>query len=336
MKSQQICLKNRPEGQVILENFQSHIVDIPQPEEGDMLVETLYLSIDPYMRGRMNETKSYIPPFQIGDPLQGGVIVRVKHSNNGKYPVGATLAGMGLWSDFFITDGEGFSQIDGNIAPLSYYLGLMGMPGITAYVGLTTIANLQAGENVFVSAACGAVGQVVGQIAKNNGCRIVGSAGSDEKCAYLIEELGFDDAINYKTCPNLPKSISQSMPSGIDVHFENVGGPILEAVIANLNFKARIALCGYISAYNVPYSDLPAGPRNMALMIGRSVRMEGFIVSNYPKEAPKWIKQASKWLKQDKLKYRETISQGLDLAPQAFIDMLQGKNFGKQIVKLTD
>jgi len=335
MSNNQITLKSRPEGWVTGDNFDQVSAAMPEAGDGQMLLKILYLSVDPYMRGRMNDRKSYVPPFQIGEPLQGGVIAKVVESNGGAHPVGTYLSGMGLWANYMVTDGEGFTPVDPNLAPLSYYLGVLGMPGMTAYVGLKGVGNLKEGENVFVSAASGAVGQVVGQIAKNMGCHVAGSAGSDDKVAYL-KEIGFDAAFNYKTIDNPFKAVSEANPKGIDVCFENVGGPVMEAAIACLNFKARIPLCGMIANYNSTIDDMPPGPRNLPILIGQNAKMEGFIVSMYPELCREWVGIGAGWIKEGKLKYRETIAEGIDNAPQAFIDMLKGKNFGKQVVKVAD
>jgi len=335
MTNKQILLKSRPEGWVSADNFEVASAPIPEPAKGEMLLQAIYMSVDPYMRGRMNDVKSYVPPFQIGEPCQAGIVGKVVASNGGKYGVGTYLTGMGLWANYMVSNGEGFQPVEAGLAPLSYYLGVLGMPGMTAYVGLKGVANLQEGEQLFVSAASGAVGQVVGQIGKNMGCHVAGSAGSDDKVAYLTDELGFDAAFNYKT-DNVYKAVAATNPKGIDVYFENVGGPVLEAVISNLNFNARVALCGMISNYNATLEDMPPGPRNMAILVGRSVKMQGFIVFNYPDLCAEWVKLAAGWLKSGKLKYRESVAEGIENAPQAFVDMLQGKNFGKQVVRLAD
>ncbi|WP_262691706.1 NADP-dependent oxidoreductase [Kordiimonas aestuarii] len=335
MSNKQILLNSRPDGWVSPDNFKLADAAMPEPAKGEMLLETAYMSVDPYMRGRMNDVKSYVPPFQIDEPLQAGVVAKVIESNEGKFPVGSYVVGMGLWANYMTTNGDGFQPVDPNLAPLSYYLGILGMPGMTAYVGLKGVAELQEGEQLFVSAASGAVGQVVGQIGKNMGCHVAGSAGTDDKVAYLKDELGFDAAFNYKT-EDVYKAVRAANPKGIDVYFENVGGPVLEAVINSLNFNARVALCGMISMYNAKLSELPPGPRNMAVLVGRSVRMQGFIVSNYPDLCKEWIGVGAGWLKEGKLKYRESVAEGIENAPQAFIDVLKGNNFGKQVVKLSD
>ncbi len=335
MTNKQILLKSRPNGWPIADNFELTETAIPEPGPGQIVIETNYMSVDPYMRGRMNDVKSYVPPFQIGQPLQGGIVGKVVASNGGPFDVGTYVSGMGDWANYTVTDGAGYNPVSPDLAPLSYYLGILGMPGMTAYVGLKGVAEMQDGENLFVSAASGAVGQVVGQIGKNMGCHVAGSAGSDDKVAYLTDELGFDAAFNYKT-EDVYKAVHATNPRGIDVYFENVGGSVLEAVINNLNFNARVALCGMISMYNAKMDDLPGGPRNMAVLVGRSVRMQGFIVSNYPELCREWVGIGAGWLKEGKLKYRESIAEGVENAPQAFIDMLGGKNFGKQVVKLSD
>lgn len=335
MPNKQILLKSRPSGWPTADNFELCETNIPDAGSGQIVVEACYMSVDPYMRGRMNDVKSYVPPFQIGQPLQGGIVGKVVASNGGPFEVGTYVSGMGDWANFTVTDGTGYTAVDPDLAPLSYYLGVLGMPGMTAYVGLKGVAEMKEGENLFVSAASGAVGQVVGQIGKNMGCHVAGSAGSDDKIAYLTDELGFDAAFNYKT-DDVYKAVRATNPKGIDVYFENVGGPVLEAVINNLNFNSRIALCGMISMYNSTLDALPPGPRNMAVLVGRSVRMQGFIVSNYPDLCREWVGIGAGWLKEGKLKYRESVAEGVENAPQAFIDMLGGKNFGKQVVKLSD
>jgi len=335
MENKQILLASRPDGVVVPENFKLATAAMPEPGQGEMLLQTIYMSVDPYMRGRMNDVKSYVPPFQIGEPLQAGIVGKVVKSNGGPFPEGTYLTGMGLWANYMVTNGEGFQPVDPDLAPLSYYLGILGMPGMTAYVGLKGVAELKDGDQLFVSAASGAVGQVVGQIGKNMGCHVAGSAGSDDKVAYLKEELGFDEAFNYKTS-DIHKATRAANPKGIDVYFENVGGPQLEAVINNLNFNARVALCGMIAFYDQKLEDMPPGPRNLAILVGRSVKMQGFIVFNYPELCKEWIQVGAGWLKEGKLKYRESVAEGIENAPQAFMDVLKGRNFGKQVVRLAD
>ena len=335
MQNRQILLSSRPEGWVTNDNFAVEETGVPAIGEGQVLVRAVYLSVDPYLRGRMNDTKSYIPPFQLGSPVDSGIVGQVIESRFDGLSEGDYVLGRLPWALISAASGAELVKLNADIAPLSYNLGILGMPGQTAWVGLKAVANLQEGENVFVSGASGAVGQVVGQIAKNMGCHVAGSAGGAEKVAYL-RDLGFDAAIDYKATPNLFGAVADACPNGIDVHFENVGGAILEAVINKLNFKARIALCGYITAYNSKIEELPPGPRNLPILIGTGARMEGFIVTQYPAECMEWVKTGAKWLKEGKLQYKETVVEGLENAPDAFIGMLKGENMGKMIVKIAD
>lgn len=331
-----VLLASRPHGWVTADNFAFDETPVAEPGDGELLVRNLYLSVDPYMRGRMNDVKSYVPPFQVGEPLEGGVIGQVISSRNESFPEGTFVSGMLRWEDYSLTDGEGLQAIDPSLAPLSYHLGVLGMPGMTAYVGLVAIGELQEDESVFVTAASGAVGSVVGQIAKNLGCTVAGSAGSDAKVSFLTEELGFDAAFNYKTVDSEFKAVRGVCPRGIDVHFENVGGPVFEAAILNMRPKGRIALCGMIADYNATVEEMPPGPRGLFVMISRSIKMQGFIVFHYPELCQRWVRRAAGWLADGKLKYRETITDGLENSPAAFLGLLKGENFGKQIVRLTD
>lgn len=333
--NQRILLNSRPQGWVVPENFTYDELAIPEPGPGQILVRNVVMSVDPYMRGRMNDTKSYIPPFVVGEPLQAGVIGEVVASNNPQFADGDYVSGMLNWETYSLTDGEGLMKVDSKLAPLSYFLGVLGMPGATAYIGLTEVANLKDREAVMISAASGAVGSVAVQIAKNMDCFVAGSAGSDAKCAW-IKELGADVAINYKTEASLPKKIRQVFPKGVDVYFENVGGAMLEAVIFNLAYQARIALCGLIADYNLKPEDMAPGPRGMMNLIGTSSRMQGFIVSNYPGQMRDWMQLGAKWLDEGRLIARESVAEGIQNAPAAFIGMLKGENFGKQIVRLAD
>ena len=332
--NQQIVLNSRPDGWVSPDNFKLTEAEIPEICEGEILVRNLYMSVDPYMRGRMNDVKSYVPPFQIGKVLEAGVVGEVVKSLNPKFKEGDVVVGMLGWENYSKSDGKEMLTVARGAVPLSYYLGVLGMPGITAYAGLVGVANVQAGERVFVSAASGAVGSVVGQIAKIMGCEVVGCAGSDEKVDFLVNELGFDRAFNYKTCGSIPKTIAELCPKGIDVNFENVGGEIMEAALWNMRNFGRIALCGMISDYNK--ADMTPGPRGMALIIARRLKIQGFIAFDNPTLNMEFIQKASGWLKEGKLKYRETVMEGLENAPAAFIGMLKGENFGKQIVKIAD
>ena len=331
-----VLLASRPHGWVTLENFTFDETPVGEPGDGEILVKNLYLSVDPYMRGRMNDAKSYIAPFEVGAPLEGGVVGQVAASRNPQFTEGDIVTGMLRWEDYSLSDGVGLQVVDPTLAPLSYHLGILGAPGMTAWVGLMGIAELKEGESVFVSAASGAVGSVVGQIAKNMGCPVAGSAGSDAKVAYLTDELGFDAAFNYKTVDSEMGAVRQACPRGIDVLFENVGGPVFEAAIFNMRPYGRIALCGMIADYNATFDELPPGPRGLFVLISRSIRMQGFIVFHYPDLCSEWVVEAAGWLDEGKLKYRETVTDGLENAPQAFLGLLKGENFGKQIVRLAD
>ncbi|WP_417623239.1 NADP-dependent oxidoreductase [Paremcibacter congregatus] len=332
--NQQIVLKSRPEGWVTPDNFELVEGRIPEIGAGEFLVRNLYLSVDPYMRSRMNDAKSYVPPFQIGAVLEAGVVGEVVASQNDKFREGDVVVGMFGWENYSKSTGQDVMVVERGAVPLSYYLGVLGMPGMTAYAGLVGVANLQPGETVFVSAASGAVGSVVGQLAKIMGCTVVGCAGSDDKVTYLVNELGFDRAFNYKTCGNIAKTIAEMCPKGIDVNFENVGGEIMEAALWNMRNFGRIALCGMIANYND--KEMTPGPRGLGIMIQRRLKMQGFIVFDNPALNMEFVGKAAQWLKEGKLKYRETVTEGLENAPAAFIGLLKGENFGKQIVKIAD
>ena len=331
-KNHQVLLKSRPVGWVSEENFDYVAAEMPVPGPGEILVKNKFMSLDPYMRGRMNEGKSYVAPFEIGKVLQAGAVGEVIESHNDKFAVGDHVSGMLGWENYSTTDGAELIKVDPDLAPLSWYLGILGMPGMTAYVGLMSIGEPKEGETLFVSAASGAVGSVAGQLGKIMGLRVVGCAGDDDKVDYLIHELGFDAAFNYKTCGPVYKKMREVCPKGIDINFENVGGEIMEAALWSMNDFGRIILCGLISAYND--KELTPGPRGMAVMIQRRLKMQGFIVSDQPDLCREYVMKAAGWVKEGKLKYRETVTEGLENAPRAFIGLLKGENFGKQIVKL--
>ncbi len=329
-----VLLADRPDGWVKTEHFSIDAQPLPDVGAGQLLIRNIVMSVDPYMRGRMNDVPSYIPPFQIGEPLQAGVVGEVVDSNHPQFASGDYVSGLLGWEQYSLSDGSGLTKVDPDLAPLSYYLGILGMPGATAYVGLSHIAECRDGEAVMVSAASGAVGSVVVQIAKNMDCHVVGSAGSDEKCAWVQAELGADAVINYKKTKQLIPALREQFPSGIDVYFDNVGGSMLEAVLFNLAQDARIALCGMIADYNTAPADMPPGPRGMMQLIGRGARMQGFIVAQYPGLMRDWVQLGARWLAEGKLKYRESVAEGIESAPTAFIGMLKGENFGKQIVRI--
>ena len=332
--NQQVRLASRPSGWVSLDNFEFTEAPVAEPAAGQVLVRNIYMSVDPYMRGRMNDVKSYIPPFKIGDVLQATVVGQVVASAHEGYAEGDYVMGMLGWEQLSLCDGRQLRKLTAGAAPLSWHLGILGMPGMTAYVGLMKIAEAKRGETVFVTAASGAVGSVVGQLARIHGCRVVGSAGSDEKVALLKSEFGYDAALNYRTSDALFPRIRELCPKGIDVGFENVGGDIFEAVLWNMRDFGRIALCGMIANYNV--QEPQPGPRNMMLIVGRRLMLRGFIVTDHPDACNEYVAKATTWVQEGKLKYRETVAEGLKNAPQAFIDMLKGGNIGKQIVQLAD
>ncbi len=331
MTTTQIVLAARPKGTPTMDIFRFENVELPEINEGEVLLKGLYYSVDPYMRGRMNDVKSYAACFQIDAPIAGGVVARVTESKSENFKTGDVVLGMLPWRQQIIVSEKNIQKIDTTIAPASYYLGILGMPGLTAYFGLMHIAKPKAGETVVVSGAAGAVGVVVGQIAKIQGCRVIGIAGSDEKINLLKDEFGFDEAINYKTTPNIKNAIAALCPNGVDIYFDNVGGEISDAVIANINFHARIPLCGQISTYNT--TETPMGPRIQTMLLTRSVLMQGFIVSNYQSLFPEGIQHLAQWVKEGKLKYTETIVHGFDQLPNALLGLFKGENTGKMIVE---
>jgi len=334
MKNKQVRLSSRPSGWVTPDNFELTEAVAGEPGDGEVLVKNIFMSVDPYMRGRMNDIKSYIPPFQIGEVLQAGVVGQVIASNFNAIAEGDYVMGMLGWENYSVCDGRLLRKLPQSSAPLSWHLGILGMPGMTAYVGLMKIAEAKAGEQVFVTAASGAVGSVVGQLARIHDCRVAGSAGSDQKVALLKEEFGYNSAFNYKSSTSLPASVKDACPDGVDVLFENVGGEILEAVLWNMRDYGRTALCGMISDYNE--QEPQPGPRGMMLMIGRRLSMRGFIVTDHPDACEEYVGKAIGWISDGQLKYRETVAEGIENAAQAFIDMLKGGNTGKQIVKLSE
>ncbi len=330
--NKQIRLASRPSGWVSPDNFTLTEEPVPEPAQGKLLVRNIFMSVDPYMRGRMNDTKSYVPPFQIGEVLQAGVVGQVASSQHPDFQEGDYVTGMLGWENFSLSDGSQLRKIVAGPVPLSYHLGILGMPGMTAYIGLFTIAKAQPDDTVFVSAASGAVGSVVGQLANIHGCHVAGCAGSDDKVALLTEEFGYAAAFNYRSSESLMGSIREVCPRGIDVDFENVGGDIFEAALWSMRDFGRIALCGMIANYND--EQLQPGPRGMMSIIGRRLRIQGFVVTDHPEVCQEYVVKASGWIAEGKLKYRETIAEGIENAPAAFINLLKGGNIGKQIVRL--
>jgi len=327
-----ILLNNRPKGKPQTTDFKFVSEEMPQITEGEILLKTVYVSVDPYLRGRMNDVKSYIPPFQLNKPISSGIIAEVAESNHPGFTQGEFVSGLLEWKEFQKSDGKGLMKVDGTKIPLSAYLGILGLTGLTAYLGLTEIGAPKPGETLVVSGAAGAVGSVVGQIGKILGCRVVGIAGTDEKVDLLQSTFGFDEAINYNTTKNMRKAIAAACPKGVDVYFDNVGGTISDSVLLNINHFARIVVCGAISVYNE--TSMPTGIRMEPFLIKNSALMQGFIVNDFAKKFPEAMKQLSEWMSAGKLTYNETIVEGFENIPQAFIGLFEGKNKGKMVVKI--
>jgi len=334
--NRQLHLDNRPRGEAQASNFVMVTAQTPALQDGEVLVRHHYLSLDPYMRGRMNDAKSYAQPQALGQTMQGGTVGEVVESRNARYPVGTQVVGMGGWQEYSVVNAElpgALRVVDTTHVPLSAYLGAVGMPGVTAYYGLVHIIAPKAGETMVVSAATGAVGSAFVALSKARGCRTVGIAGGAEKCAYAVDELGFDACIDYKehsTAASLSAAIAQACPKGIDGYFENVGGMVLDAVLPRLNAFGRIAVCGMIAGYDG--APLPMAQPSLILM--QRLKIEGFIVSEHMEVWPAALAELGTLVATGKLRARESVAQGLENAPEAFLGLLKGKNFGKQLVKL--
>lgn len=327
-----IQLKNRPKGIPTLTDFKFVEEEIPSPKTGEILLKTRYVSVDPYLRGRMRDEASYIEAFKLNEAMESGIIAEVIESRNPNFSKGDFVNGMLKWKEFQTSPGNGLNKVNQELAPLTAYLGILGLTGITAYLGLEKIGKLKKGETLLVSAAAGAVGSVVGQIGKIKGCRVVGIAGSDEKIDRIKQKFGFDEGINYKTAATIKEAIAKACPNGVDVYFDNVGGEILDAAMANINKYGRVIHCGAISLYNK--TEIPMGPRYEGAIIKNSILMQGFTVRDYVKDFGPAINQLTSWFKDDKLTYSETIVEGFDAIPRAFLDLFEGKNKGKMIVKV--
>jgi hypothetical protein len=330
--SREIRLKNRPVGLPRESDFELATVPIPTPGAGEVLVRNLYMSVDPYMRGRMLDQPSYVQPFQVGQPLDGGCVGQVVQSQGGEWQAGDYVLGRKGWREYYVSDGTELTKIDPNLAPVQTYLGTLGMPGLTAYVGLLDIGRPKAGETVFVSAAAGAVGTVVCQIAKLQGCRVVGSAGAPDKVTWLREVAGIDAAFNYKDVGSLTTELGKHCPNGVDVYFENVGGAHLEAALDHMNHFGRIVLCGMISHYNEATPS--SGPHNLRLAVRKRLTLRGFIVSDHLDRQAQFYNDMSLWIAAGKIKWQETIVAGIENAPKAFIGLFKGDNVGKMLVRL--
>jgi NADPH-dependent curcumin reductase CurA len=328
----EIRLASRPKGWPTAENFTIAEVDVPRPADGQVLVRNLLMSVDPYMRGRMNDTKSYAPPFAVGKALDGGAIGEVVESRvDSHQPGDIVLHGLG-WREYAVLDAKGAVPVDTSVAPIGAYLGVLGMTGLTAYAGLVEVAEFTAGDTVFVSGAAGAVGSVVGQVAKLKGAkRVIGSAGSAEKVRHLVDDLGFDTAFNYKDGP-VTEQLAAAAPDGIEVYFDNVGGDHLEAALNSLNVHGRIAVCGMISTYNA--AEPTPAPRNLPEMVKKRLTMRGMLVGDHSHLRGQFVQEVGGWVREGKLHYQETVVEGIRNAPDAFLGMLRGENTGKMLVKL--
>lgn len=331
--NRKITLKSRPDGYPKLSDFDLIEEPIQQPGEGEVLIQSIWLSLDPYMRGRMREGGTYAPSVQLGDVIVGSAVGRIIQSRTPLFKVGEIVDGAIGWQEYGVSDGSGLRRVDPSLGTLSTSLGILGMTGMTAYFGFLHVCDPKPGDTVVVSAASGAVGQVVGQIAKIMGCYVVGTAGSQAKIDYIVDELGFDVGINYKT-ENIAGAIAAACPQGIDVYFDNVGGPVTDVVMENLADFARIAICGQISQYNLAEPEL--GPRNIRNLNIHKARMEGFLVFQFADRHEEGRQRIARWIKEGKMKYREDVVEGIENAPSAFIGMMRGENFGKLLVKISD
>jgi NADPH-dependent curcumin reductase CurA len=328
----EVQLVARPRGEPSPGDFAVVERELRELGAGEVLVRNLFISVDPYMRGRMNDARSYVPPYQLGEVMDGGAVGEVIASNSPQLAAGDTVQHRYGWREYALADAAHFRKLEMADVPLTAYFGPLGMIGLTAYVGILDVAAMKPGDTVFVSGAAGAVGSLAGQIARLKGAaRVVGSAGSDEKVRHLTEDLGFDAAFNYKSGP-VRELLSRAAPDGIDVYFDNVGGEHLEAAIAAMRSFGRIALCGTISGYNA--TQPPPGPRNLGLAVGRRVTLRGFLVGDHADRLPAYLAEASGWLSEGKLRFRETVVDGIENAPAAFIGLLRGENIGKMLVRV--
>lgn len=334
--NRRIVLNTRPRGAPTASDFRLENNPVPTPEAGEVLLRTLYLSLDPYMRGRMSDGPSYAAPVAIGEVMVGGTVSRIEASHHGDFKVGDLVLCYTGWQDYAVSDGKGLTALYPGDQHPSRALGVLGMPGFTAYMGLLDIGRPAAGETVVVAAASGAVGSVVGQIAKIKGCTVVGIAGGEDKCRYVVDELGFDFCVDHRA-DDLPGRLAAACPKGIDVYFESVGGTVFDAVLPLLNTKARVPVCGLIAGYNS--TELPPGPDRLGLLVGtllrKRIKMQGFIVfDDYGSRWSEFAGEMGCWVQSDKVKVREDIVFGLENAPEAFIGLLQGKNFGKLVIQV--
>jgi NADPH-dependent curcumin reductase CurA len=331
--NQRVTLGARPVGYPREEDFSIVESPIPEVRDGQALVRILWLSLDPYERGRMNEAQSYAASVPIGGTMVGGAVGKVVSSRRSDLPVGEYVEGPMGWQSYAVSEGHNLRRLDPDVAPLSTALGVLGMPGLTAYFGLFEVGRPEPGDTVVISAASGAVGAIVGQLAKMAGCRVVGIAGTSQKIDYIVDELGYDHGISYKD-EDFQSKLAGACPDGVDVYFDNVGGDVTDAVFDLLADRARVALCGQISQYNLATPDM--GPRNLRSLVGKQVRVEGFLVSRFANRAEVARRRLTQWVSSGKLKYREDIVEGLENAPKALIGMMHGQNFGKLLIKVSD
>ncbi len=331
--NRQITLAARPIGFPKESDFKLVESPVPHPNDGEILVRMLYISVDPYMRGRMNDAESYAPPVKIGAVMGSGSVGQVSASRNSQFETGDYVEGFFGWQEYAVSNGQGVRKLDPALAPLSTALGVLGMPGLTAYFGLLEIGKPRARDTVVVSGAAGAVGSLAGQIARISGCRVIGIAGSDQKVAWLTDQLGFDAAFNYKTTPDYAAKFRELCPAGVDVYFDNTGGPITDAVFRFLKTGARVVVCGQIAQYNADKPEI--GPRLLVHLIIKQARAEGFLITQFASRYAQGLRQMAMWLKAGKLKYSEQFIDGIENTPRAFIGMLQGENTGKQLVRVT-
>jgi NADPH-dependent curcumin reductase len=333
--ARRIVLASRPVGEPKPFDFRLEEFAVPQPGPGEILLRTKFLSLDPYMRGRMSDAPSYAKPVGVDEVMEGGTVSEVVASNNDKYAVGDIVLAHTGWQTHAVSKGIGLRKLDPSVAPVSTALGVLGMPGMTAYAGLLEIGQPKEGETVVVAAASGAVGSVVGQIARIKGARAVGIAGGADKCRYVKDELGFDACVDHRTA-DFPEQLKAACPKGVDVYFENVGVPVFDAVLPLFNTFARIPVCGVIAQYNM--TELPPGPDRVPLLLRnvltKRLTMRGFIVTDFAAKFPDFIRDMPQWIKEKRIKYREDIAEGLENAPQTFMGLLKGKNFGKQLVRV--
>lgn len=329
-----IILKNRPAGKPSKDDFKITEEQDPSIADGELLLKSRYVSVDPYLRGRMRDEESYIEPFQLNEPMESMVVAEVLDSKNKNFNKGELVSGMLKWKEVQKSNGQGLNKIKTELVPPQAYLGVLGLTGLTAYLALNKIGKPEAGQTLVVSGAAGAVGSIVGQLGKIHGCKVVGTAGSDEKVEEITGKFSFDKGINYKKTQDMTKAIAEACPEGVDIYFDNVGGEILDAVLQNINKDARIINCGAISLYNE--TETPTGPRPEGILIKKTALMQGFLVRDHVKDFGPAINQLSSYLKEGKLKYDETILEGFNKIPEAFIGLFEGKNKGKMIVKLPE